>query len=205
MGVPPEVILNNSIQTLEYEIANTIRKLSTPYKPKVGFIEGHRELSSLEVQDISQSLAEYYIVDRKKIDGKLGSLKEYKAIIIAKPKEKFSEKDKFVIDQYIMNGGKIIWFLDGVSASMDSLGNSGVTMGIPNDINLNDQLFRYGCRVNHTLIQDIQAGLIPINTALVGNQPKWEYFPWIFFPLMMPTIDLASIHYVLVYDKFVFF
>jgi len=189
MGVAPEVMLNNSIQSLEYEIANTIKKLSSPYKPKVGFIEGHGELNPLEVQDITKSLSEYYLVDRKKIDGKLGSLLEYKAIIIAQPKEKFPEKDKFIIDQYLMNGGKIIWFLDGVSASMDSLGKSGITMGIRNDINLDDQLFRYGCRINHTLIQDIQAGRIPINTALMGNQPKWEYFPWLFFPLIIPSDD----------------
>jgi len=189
MGVAPEIMLNNSIQSLEYELANAIRKITAPYKPKIGFIEGHGELNQLEVQDISQSLSEYYLVERKKINGKLESLVGYKAIIIAQPKEKFTEKDKFVIDQFIMNGGKTIWFLDAVSASMDSLSNSGVTMGIPNDINLDDQLFRYGCRVNYTLIQDIQSGLIPINTALVGNQPKWEYFPWIFFPLLIPSSE----------------
>ncbi len=92
MGVAPEIMLNNSIQSLEYELANTIRKLTAPYKPKIGFIEGHGELTQLEVQDISKSLSEYYIVERRKINGKLESLMEYKAIIIAQPKEKFTEK-----------------------------------------------------------------------------------------------------------------
>jgi len=160
MGASEEVQLNNSIQTLEYEIANTIKKLSANFQPKVAFIEGHGELNRLEVEDISRTLGQYYRVERVTINGELERLKDYKAIIIASPKTAFSEKDKFVIDQFIMNGGKAIWCLNAVSASMDSLTNAGITMGIPNDLNLNDQLFRYGCRINGNLIQDMQSVLL---------------------------------------------
>jgi len=186
MGAPPEVMLNNSIQTLEYEFSNTIRKLAADYKPKIAFIEGHGELREIEVLDITRALSEYYRVERVRIDGQINSLQEYKAIIIAKPNTAFSEKDKFIIDQFIMNGGKVLWLVETVLASMDSLVTSSMTYGVPNSINIEDQLFKYGVRINTNLIQDIQAASIPINTAIVGNQPQWELVPWLYFPMLMP-------------------
>ncbi|MBL4658123.1 MAG: gliding motility-associated ABC transporter substrate-binding protein GldG, partial [Flavobacteriales bacterium] len=187
MGSSPEIQLNISIQTLEYEIANTVKKLTSTFQPKVAFIEGHGELNAREVEDITRELSQYYRVERKSIRGDLGSLDDYKAIIIARPRGAFTEKDKFVIDQYIMNGGKSIWCIDAVTATMDSLTSSGMTMGVPNNLNLNDQLFRYGCRINSDLIQDIQSSLLPINIAPAGTKPQWKRFPWIFFPLLTPT------------------
>ncbi|HIA05189.1 MAG TPA: gliding motility-associated ABC transporter substrate-binding protein GldG [Flavobacteriales bacterium] len=187
MGSSPEIQLNNSIQTLEYEIGNTIKKLTSKFQPKLAFIEGHGELNRLEVDDITRTLSQYYRVERKAINGKLGSLDDFKAIIIARPRIAFNEKDKFVIDQYIMNGGKAIWCLDAVQASMDSLTNSGMTMGVPYNLNLSDQLFRYGCRINANLIQDVQSALLPINIAPPGADAQWKRFPWIFFPLLTPT------------------
>ena len=187
MGASPEIQLNNSIQTLEYEIANTIKKLASKFQPKLAFIEGHGELNKFEVDDITRTLSQYYRVERKTINGTLGSLDDFKAIIIARPRTAFDEKDKFVIDQYIMNGGKVLWCLDAVAASMDSLSNSGMTMGVPYNLNLSDQLFRYGCRMNPKLIQDVQSALIPINIAPVGANAQWKLFPWIYFPLLTTT------------------
>jgi len=189
MGAPPEVMLNNSIQGLEYEIANTIRKISSYNQPKIAFIEGHKELNEKEVEDIRKSLSGYYRVERVRLDGKLSSLKGYKAIVIANPRGSFDDKDKFIVDQFIMRGGKVLWLIDGVSANMDSLTNSSSTMGIPNEINMDDLLFRYGVRINKDLIQDVQAAFIPVNTAPAGLQPKWDLFPWIYFPLIMPSIN----------------
>ena len=87
-----------------------------------------------------------------------------------------------------MRGGKTIWFIDQVAASMDSLASTSNTMAVHGNLNLDDQLFRYGCRVNGNLILDLQAAYIPINTAPPGNPPKWDYFPWVYFPLIMPTV-----------------
>jgi ABC-2 type transport system permease protein len=114
-------------------------------------------------------------------------MKKYDAIIIAKPTQKFSEKDKFIIDQYIMFGGRVAWLIDPVFASMDSLQNADVSMAIPMDLNLDDQLFTYGVRLNTTLIQDLQSAPIPVITGRVGNQPKQQLFPWFFFPLLTPA------------------
>ena len=189
MGAHPEEMLNNSIQVLEYEIANVIRKLKADFQPKIAFIEGHGELSPIEVRDISQTLSQYYRVERVELNGKINALDKFKAAIIAKPTTKFNEKDKFIIDQFIMGGGKMLWLVDGMSASMDSLIRTSVALAIPNDINLDDQLFRYGVRINMDLVQDLQAAPIPINTAVLGAAPKWDYFPWAFFPLVIPQED----------------
>lgn len=202
IGAGAENMLNSSIESLEYEVANAIYNLTTLDKPKVAFIEGHGELNDLETASLSESLSEFYIVDRVALNENLTSLTErkmidstkafvvktkYDAIIIAKPTQRFSEKDKFIIDQYIMYGGRVVWLVDPVFASMDSLQKADVTMAIPQDLNLDDQLFTYGVRVNTNLIQDIQSVPIPIVTGVVGNQPKTEMFPWFFFPLLTPA------------------
>jgi ABC-2 type transport system permease protein len=202
IGAKPEAMLNSSIEALEYEIANSINSLTTIDVPRVAFIEGHGELSKLETASLAESLAEFYAVDRIELNENLSSLTErvmsdstkafsvkikYDAIIIAKPNQRFSEKDKFIIDQYIMYGGRVVWLIDPVFASMDSLQNADITMAIPMDLNLDDQLFTYGVRVNTNIVQDIQAAPIPIVTGVVGNQPKTEMFPWFFFPLLTPA------------------
>lgn len=202
IGARSESMLNSSIESLEYEIANAINNLTVIDVPKIAFIEGHGELSDLETASLATSLAELYAVDRIALDENLSSLTErymidstqsykvkikYNAIIIAKPIERFSEKDKFIIDQYVMYGGKVVWLIDPVFASMDSLTNADIAMALPMDLNLNDQLFTYGVRINTDMIQDIQSAPIPIVTGVVGNQPKTEMFPWFFFPLLTPA------------------
>ncbi|MCD4695770.1 MAG: gliding motility-associated ABC transporter substrate-binding protein GldG [Bacteroidales bacterium] len=202
MGLPPEEVLNNSIQNLEFNLATTIRKLSVTVKPKIAFLEGHGELSLLETADIITALQEYYSVERIRIGGKLNSLTEreemdagivvrnnFDAIIIAKPDSVFSEKDKFIIDQFIMRGGKVLWLIDPVFASMDSIQFSNNTVGVINDINLSDQLFKYGVRLNTNLVMDINALLIPLKTGEMGGAPQIDFFPWYYFPILNPTID----------------
>jgi ABC-2 type transport system permease protein len=203
MGVPPEEVLNNSIQNLEFNLANAIRKLSVATKPKIAFIEGHGELSRLETADIALALSEYYIIGRVKINGQLNSLTErsavdsthtkirnkYEAIIIAKPDSVFDEKDKFIIDQFIMRGGKVLWLIDPVFASMDSIQFSDATIGIINELNLADQFFNYGVRLNTNLVMDLSALRIPLKTGEMGGAPQIEFFPWYYFPVLNPLTD----------------
>lgn len=186
IGVPPEVMLNNSIQQLEYEFANTIRKLASDKVSNVAFIEGHGELDSLNTADIMKSLSEYYNVSRIKLNEQLKALQNIDAIVIAKPDSAFSEKDKFIIDQFIMRGGKVLWMIDRTDANMDSLSKSPNHMALTKDLNLDDMLFNYGVRINTNLVQDIQAVPIPIVIGYIGNQPQQKFFPWYYFPLIMP-------------------
>jgi ABC-2 type transport system permease protein len=198
-GTPPEEQLNGSIESLEYELSNVIRKLKMTIKPKIAFIEGHGELDTLHTEDIMLSLSEYYKVERATINGNLRSLVDtlsndtafipkYKAIVIAKPDSAFSEKDKYLIDQYIMYGGKVLWLIDPTYTPLDSLKRNGFTMSLPNATNLDDLLFKYGVRVNPNLIQDLNCARVPVNKAIAGAQPRFVLEPWIFFPLIGPAI-----------------
>jgi len=187
LGQPPEAQLNNSIQALEYEFASCIRNLTTVIKPEIGFIEGHGELDTLSVNDIKNALGDFYLLKRVKIDGRLKALQGLKAIIVAKPDTSFSEKDKFIIDQFVMNGGKVLWAIDPLYTSIDSLMKSGATMAMPYDLKLDDLLFKYGVRINPNMILDLQSSAIPVNKAFRGQQPRFELMPWLFAPLIMPT------------------
>ena len=187
MGVSADEQLNNSIQSLEYEFTNAIRILNKIQKTQVAFIDGQHEIDTLHLGDIANALGEYYDVRRINIRGALHKLDQFKAIIIAKPDSIFDEHDKFIIDQFVMHGGKVLWVLDGVQTSIDSLRKTGMTIGLPANLNLDDQLFKYGVRLNANLVEDIQCSSIPVNKALAGEQPKFEMSPWIYSPLVMPV------------------
>lgn len=174
-----------SIETLEYEITDALRILTTTKIPKIAFLEGHGELAEPFVYDISKTLSRYYQVDRGAIVDDPAILDEYEALIVAAPSNTFSEKDKYAIDQYIMKGGKILWLLDGAKISLDSLSTASQTVGIENDLNLSDQLFKYGVRINANLVQDVQCVLIPVNTSRLGDAPKYEPMPWYYSPLLL--------------------
>ena len=187
-GIPAEENINNSIQAAEFELTKVISSLSREKAEKVAFIEGHGELDEYQTEDISKELSMYYQVDRGKINGQPGILDDYIAVIIAKPQKRFSEPDKYVLDQYIMKGGRVMWFLDRVETSLDSLA-MGSALAVINDLNLEDMLFRYGVRINPVLLQDMQCNLIPVNVALTGNNPEFRPAPWYYFPLLSSPQD----------------
>lgn len=202
MGAAPEQMLNASTEDLEYEITNAIRKLTSIRAEQVGFIVGHGELGERQVADMSKALAEYYRLERVTINGKLNSLvtretgdsgaviiPKYKAIVIAKPDTAFSEEDKFMIDQYVMYGGRVLWLIEPVFANMDSLRYAPSTLAIPISLNLDDILFKYGARVNTELLQDARCSSIPGPSGYVGNQLQWALQPWIFFPIVIPKSE----------------
>lgn len=184
--------LQTSIQSLEYNLTFAIIQLMQPTAPIIGFLRGHGELEVSDIEDISYSLGQFYSLRQVDANEELmttdsvGAL-TYKLIVIAKPTEQFSERDKFFIDQYVMRGGRVLWLIDNVMASMDSLTTQRVAMAVPADLNLDDQLFNYGVRMNPNLIQDIQCAMIPVNTALVGQQPQFVPAPWIFSPVVTPN------------------
>jgi len=182
VGVASDMQLNNSIQSLEYEISTTIRKLTMDAKSKIAFTEGHGELDSVDVADIAHALGDYYSISRLKLNGELDNIEkinQQKAIIIAKPYSVFSEQIKFIIDQFIMQGGKVLWLVDGVYANMDSLRVSAETFALSMPINLENQLFKYGVRINSNLVMDMRSGVVPVPV----NQ-KYRLMPWFYFPLL---------------------
>ena len=202
VGRPPEEVLNNSVQGLEFGLTNVIRKLSVMQKPKIAFIDGQGELTANYTASIEAALSEYYTIEHVRINGQLSALTEhnqrgkdstsftirnkYSAIIVAKPDSTFAknEQDKFIIDQFIMRGGKVLWLVDAVNASMDSLQTKERAIATTNDVNLDDMLFNYGVRLNSNLVVDMNSLPIPVVIDKKGNQ---KLIPWIFFPVLVPT------------------
>lgn len=178
-----ELNLNNSIQTLEYEFTRAIHSLTMEEVPRIAFIEGHGELDSLQTHSLMDELKNFFQVDRGYINGNIEVLLNYQALIIARPEYPFSEADKFAIDQYIMQGGKVLFFLDPVNPFADSL-SAGTTVALANQVGLEDLLFKYGVRVNYNLVADLQCNYVPVNTAPAGQQASFTMMPWVYHPLL---------------------
>lgn len=186
-GNSGEENLNISIENLEFEITDGIRRLANSNISKIAFIEGHGELNDAQTYDISKSLSRYFQIDRGIIAKDASILNNYKAIIIAKPTLAFSETDKYIIDQYIMNGGRVLWIVDAVKIANENLSATGLSPAMEMDLNLNDILFRYGVRINPVLLQDVQCSSIPINIAPKNVKPQFEPSPWYYSPLLLTS------------------
>ena len=177
-----------SVEGLEYEMIQTIATLSSDTIYKVAFIEGHGEIPEIETADITMNLARFFTVDRGIIGGKPGILDKYAAVVIAGPEKEFNESDKLVLDQYIMNGGKVLWLFDEVAVNSDSLVN-GETVGLYRPLNIEDQLFRYGARVNPAIVQDLECMLIRLKVESGSSQQQFVSLPWVYYPLLIPSAN----------------
>ena len=183
-GLSAEKNLNHSIQALEYKLIDAVYKLTLEDRKSIAFITGQGELDRYQVGDITRALQDYYRVDRINPEQDVSALQDYQTLIVAKPREAFSKQAKYALDQYLMRGGSILWLIDRVQVSMDSLRRSSATMATIGQLNLNDQLFKYGVRVNPDLVKDVQCAVIPVNTAYKGDQPQFSPSPWTYFPLL---------------------
>lgn len=184
IGMGPERVLNNSIELLEYKIANSLKKVTERNVTRVGIIQGQGELAPIQLSGMMQTLVDNrYDVKLADLPNMLTLVNKFDAIIIAKPTLPYREQDKFKIDQFIMNGGKALFMVEGSNANMDSLRGAPMQMAIHPDANLDDLLFKYGVRVNQDLVQDYQADVIPIVVS-ASNPPQTEFFPWPYFPII---------------------
>lgn len=182
-----EANFNHSIETVEFELINAFQKLGRYKKSTVAFLEGHGEFNQYEVLDISNALSGDFNVKRIGVQSLESTNSEIDILIVAGPQEPFSEKDKFIIDQFVMKGGKVVWLIDPVQVSLDSLSNGFQTFAFPRDMNLGDQLFKYGVRLNYELLQDVDCAQLLVNTAPVGSSAQWNVFPWYYSPLLIPA------------------
>ena len=175
--------LNSSIENLEYVFTDALRILTQKDVVKVAFLEGHGEAEEHFVYSLTESLSRYYQVDRGVLGDDPNILNDYKVVIIAEPQTEFSESDKYILDQYIMRGGRVIWLVDGVATNGE--------VGKPNDLGLTDQLFTYGLRIQPMMLLDIQCATVPINTSMEGQTPNFVPMPWYYSPLLMPMPEHA--------------
>ncbi|MDY0989620.1 gliding motility-associated ABC transporter substrate-binding protein GldG [Flavobacterium sp. CFBP9031] len=195
MGASTTQKVIGSIQHLEYSIADAINKITKDKQKKVAIIKGNGELNEVHVAKMLMQIRESYFIGPFTLDsvakdpnGTLNALKKYDLAIISKPTEKFSDEEKEVLDQFIMNGGKTLWLIDQVAADMDSLYNDmGATLAYPRDLNLNDMFFKYGFRINPDLIKDEQGTPIKLATGEQGSATQYQDFIWKFAPQVFPT------------------
>jgi ABC-2 type transport system permease protein len=188
IGLSDDESINNSIQNLEYAFSSAIKKATSGGKPIIGFTEGHNELTDLQLHYAMKDLEDGYEVGRVNLATiPFKGLMQLKLLVIPKPDKKFTELEKFKLDQYIMRGGRVLWAIDQVNAELDSLrGHGGEQLAFAKQLNLDDQLFRYGIRINYDLIADMNCSQIPVSTGSVGGQAQIQMLPWLFYPVFIP-------------------
>jgi gliding-associated putative ABC transporter substrate-binding component GldG len=194
MGASTAEKVVSSVQHLEYAFAHAIHTISKPKQKKIAVIKGNGELHDLLMADFIKQVRENYFIGTFTLDSvakkpveSLSYLKKYDLAIIAKPTEAFSDEEKQVLDQFVMNGGKTLWLVDQVNIDMDSLYNpSGSSLAYPFDLNLNDLFFKYGIRINPTLVKDVLATPIALATGEKGSATQYTQYPWFYSPLIYP-------------------
>jgi gliding-associated putative ABC transporter substrate-binding component GldG len=179
--------INQSIENIEFELINNLYTLINSNRKQVAFVTGHGELPPAAVASFQSKLREAYDVFQVNVSHH-PDLGKFDALVIAKPVQPFSPLDKFKLDQYILHGGKVLWLIDKLNANMDSV--SGISyLAMPYDVNLDDQLFKYGVRINPDVIQDQSAAAYPIVTGQVDGKPQMQLIDWPYFPLINHYAD----------------
>ncbi|PUZ27745.1 gliding-associated putative ABC transporter substrate-binding component GldG [Chitinophaga costaii] len=186
-GQDPQAALNSSESLLEYQFANAIRKLQQTERPLIGYMLGHGESLGLEVYDALNTLQNNYRLDTVTLQAHGYIPPEFNAIIFTHPTERFTDEDKLKIDQYVMHGGRVMWMIDPLSASIDSMNGQQDYMAFDQGLNLEDILFRYGVRINSDLVEDLQCDLVPQVVGNMGGKPQIQPLPFPFFPLLQPA------------------
>ncbi len=187
LGVPDEVVLNNSISLLEYTLASAMYKLRYNDKKAILFTEGHGELGVYQTADLEKSLRGFYDTGRINLDSVYQIHPDAKVLIVAKPRTAFSEKQKFLIDQYVMNGGNVIFLLDPLGVNLDSMRAKNKFVPIEYQLNLEDLLFKYGARVQANLLLDLECSRIPLVTGQMGASGQMDKRPWYYHPVIGPA------------------
>ena len=202
LGYSEDGIIQSSIQNLEYTLYSTINSVVQGMKPAIAFLYGQGEPEAARLLDLIQTLDERYMIDSVSIDGKIDALvtrkydnnnsitfkNKYECLIVAKPTQPFTQKDLYILDQYVMHGGKILWLIDPLTANMDSLQSKASTMAISQMTGAEEILFSYGVKLNNNLVMDLQCVKVPIVTGTYGNgQPQMTFYPWNFFPQLSPN------------------
>jgi len=196
MPSPTESMINNSVNNLEYELANSLRKITRERKPAIAVLTGHKEIDALHMADFVYGLRENYAVEAVRIDSQITAFSDklagttvrqnrYDGLIIAKPDSAINDKDRFVIDQFIMNGGKVLWMLDALKINMDSLRTSDMVMAASNENGLYEMLFEYGVRLNRSLVIDFQGAPIILDNGPMGTQRSYTERTNYYAPLML--------------------
>ena len=195
-----EEVINTSVENLEYNFVTALHRLTRPVQARVGFLTGHNELDKIDIYDIQMSLVDDYKVENVYLNQNINALtgriqnvsdssvtvsNKYDVLVVPKPLETFSDKDLYVIDQFVMYGGKILWLVDALDADLDSLQGKEQTFATRLPTNLEEMFFNYGVRINPDLLMDYRCRGIP----MMGNDNRMQLVPWYYFPTLVPNSD----------------
>ena len=185
--------IQKSIENLEYAFTKALNLIQNKKDKKIAILKGNGELDDLHIADFLKTLSKKYRLAPFTLDSvqnmpnkTLKELTNYDLTILAKPTEKFTEKEKYTLDQYLMNGGKMLLLIDAVKAHKDTLMYHGKTYALNAELNLTDFLFNYGVRIKPELIKDVVAAPVVLKVGQVGNKPQLEQFPWFYSPIVHP-------------------
>lgn len=185
-GVGAQRALNNSVAKLENKFASAIKKLDMDERIRIALLRGNDDAPLYKLYDLLNALSEFYQIDTLNIQSTTVIPKQYTSLLIVGPTQPYSEQNKFIIDQFIMNGGRVLWLLDNMRASADSVKNKASFLALDMGLNLDDQLFTYGVRLNPALIMDLQCNPVPLLINYINNQPEFRLFPCYYFPILTP-------------------
>ncbi|GMN12063.1 gliding motility-associated ABC transporter substrate-binding protein GldG [Croceitalea sp. MTPC9] len=191
LGASSEDRINTSVQQLEYAFADAFTKLGIKEKKKVAILKGNGELDDIYLADYLSTIREYYNIGAITLDSVesnpqkvFDQLKTFDLALIAKPTEAFTEEEKYILDQYMVNGGKSIWLIDQVAMELDSLFNeNGTSIALPRQLKLDDLFFKYGIRVNPVLVNDLYNTPIVLATG-EANESQYNPLPWVYHPMV---------------------
>lgn len=185
-GNTAEENLNSSAENIEFEFVDAIHLLMNKSEQNIAFLEGHGELPRSYIYDAEEALAKYYNINRGQITDDISVLDNFKVVIIAGPTEKYTEKEKYILDQYLMKGGRILWIIDGAYVSYKQLTEKGESPSMKNETNIDDMLFNYGIRINSDFVQDAMCTTIPAPSA---DGLSYINIPWYYSPVLLPSRD----------------
>ncbi|TRW24287.1 gliding motility-associated ABC transporter substrate-binding protein GldG [Flavobacterium zepuense] len=193
MGATTAEKVVSSVQHLEYALADALNKITQKKEKKIVVLKGNDEMPDRLMADLIKQLRESYYIGPFTMDSvsknpqnALKFLKKYDLAIISKPREKFTEEEKEVLDQYTVNGGKTLWMVDAVQIEMDSLNQNGTALAFPRDLGLNDMFFKYGVRIMPDLIKDEMATPIKLASGAQGSESQYQDFMWKYAPFVYP-------------------
>ena len=194
-GTSQQEVLNYASSLLEYKFAQAIQKTNLPDKPTIAYATGNDQPLDIKTFDMLSTLGQKYHLDTIDLNANIEIPKAYEAVIMVSPKTGLDEKAKFKIDQYIMNGGRMLWLLDKLNTSMENMQKSETFLAVNQPMNLEDLLFGYGVRINNDLIEDVQQNVpIPITVGMIGDRPNIKLKPWMYFPFSLPTSKHPIVH-----------
>ena len=188
-GQPEEQLYTNAETLLEYKFGSAIDKIIRKQTPAIGYVLGNGEPLDFRVYNLIQDLRAGYRFGVLRLDSVPLIPPQYDALVIVKPTEKFTDREKLTLDQYVMHGGKLIWAIDQLHAEMDSLRQDHEVIAYDRGLELEDLFFRYGVRVNQDLVEDLQSASLNLVVGMQGDKPQIELLPWPYFPLLNGSLN----------------